>query len=212
MSATGTTVAGPATFFGDAREIIFPLPFYASLVSHAARKLAGHYLEDEAPERKAFGLLAGCWAGEALVVRAVIPLLANLRHDPRHRAAMDETVGRLAIPSETPNDQRGWIADVREVMGAERLCDEHGWMMFGNYHTHRVAWPCDPLRDTCTELDRALAAGTGLWMLIVSVVDLDRPVVRAYFEGDNGAEAAIRVVSLWDALRTHPPISTGRGI
>ncbi len=184
---------GPASGLGDVREIEFPTPLYSCVISHACRKLAGHYLDNETPERKAFGLLAGRQAGSLIEVRSVIPLITNLRHDPIRQAEMDEAVDQHAIPSETPNEQRGWIADAKEILAAERLCDEQGWVLFGNYHTHRVAWPDDPHRDSCTALDRALAVGTGSWTFIVSVVDLDRPLVRAYFEGDNKAEAALRL-------------------
>lgn len=177
------------------REILFPRPLYASMISHAARKIEGHYLEDETPERKAFGLLAGRRRGDTWEVRGVIPLMANLRHDPLRKSDMDEIVDRHAIPSETPNENRGWIAAGREILAAEAFCDDEGWILFGHYHTHRVRWPDDPARDSCTVLDRVLAEGTGTWMFIVSVVDLNRPRVRAFYEGDNEKEAMIRAVT-----------------
>ena len=117
-----------------------------------------------------------------------------MRFDERHREDFDEIVDAHAVPSQTPAGQRGWVADPREVMAAERCCDDVNWMLFGNYHTHRVAWPDDPHRDSCTRLDRELAAGTGLWTFILSAVDLNRPILRAYFEGSNDREAAIRVL------------------
>jgi hypothetical protein len=43
-------------------------------------------------------------------------------------------------------------------------------------------------------LDRELSAGTGLWTFILSAVDLNRPILRAYFEGSNDREATIRVL------------------
>ncbi|MFD9337747.1 hypothetical protein ACFWBF_25615 [Streptomyces sp. NPDC060028] len=178
----------------EAAEIVFMRPLYASLVAHAVRKLTGHYLEGETEERKAFGMIAGRPTETGIEVGAVFPLISNLRHDQRHRGGMDDVVDAFAIPSETPNEQRGWVADPRELMEIERACDASGWVLFGNYHTHRVPWPDDPLRDSCTELDRMLAGGSGQWTLILSVVDLHRPTLRAYFEGDNGRRAPIRVV------------------
>lgn len=167
---------------------------YSNVVSHAVRKLTGgHYLEDETPERKAFGMLTGRRTGGEIVVTGVFPLIVNMRHDAGHRTAMDEVVGEYAIPSETPMEQRGWIANPRELLTVERICDDTDWLVFGNYHTHRVAWPHDPLRDTCTELDRMLAAGSGQWTLILSVVELARPRLRAFFEGDNAHEIPILI-------------------
>jgi hypothetical protein len=166
---------------------------YANVVSHAVRKLSGHYLDGETAERKAFGMLTGRHIGSDITVTGVFPLVTNMRHDARHQTTMDEVVGEYAIPSETPLEQRGWIANPRELLDIERVCDGTDWLVFGNYHTHRVAWPHDPHRDTCTELDRMLAAGSGQWTLILSVVDITRPRLRAFFEGDNAREAPIRI-------------------
>lgn len=52
-----------------------------------------------------------------------------------------------------------------------------------------------PLRDTCTAIDTALARGRGLWVVILSLVDPQRPIVRAFFEGDNDREARVAVGS-----------------
>ena len=190
------TAPDPATLPPIARvaEIVFPLPLYSSVISHACRKLEGHYLDGETRERKAFGLLAGRLRQDRIEVTAVIPLIVNMRHDSDLTRDMDEVVNAHAIPSETPNAQRGWVANPAEILAAERLCDsEDGWLLFGNYHTHRVAWPEDPVRDSCTQLDRVLAAESGQWTFILSAVDLDRPVLRAYFEGRNEIEAPIRL-------------------
>jgi hypothetical protein len=184
----------PPAVLEEVTEIRLPRPHFASVVSHACRKLTGHYLAGEQAERKAFGLLAGRQRGTVIEVTAVFPLIVNLRHDSGHRSAMDEIVGAHAIPSETPLEQRGWLANPDEVIAAERACDEYEWVMFGNYHTHRVAWPHDAMRDSCTALDRILATDTCQWTFILSVVDLDRPVLRAYYEGRNDNEAPVRVL------------------
>jgi hypothetical protein len=183
-------------------EILMPRPLYASIVGHVVRKLTGHYLPGETPERKAFGMIAGRRRGAALEVTAVYPLLVNLRHEARHAADMDEIVDAHAIPSATPNEQRGWIADGGELLAVHRACDEHDWQMFGNYHTHRVPWPHDPDRDTCTRLDRVLATGTGQWVFVVSAVDLHKPSLRAFHEADNQHEATIRLLP--EPRRTTP--------
>lgn len=173
--------------------IVVPRPHYASVVSHVVRKLSGYYIDGETPEPKAFGMLAGSCDSDRIEVTAVFPLLRNMRRDDRYRDDMDEMVGEHAIPSETPDSQRGWIADPVELMAIDDACDAHGWLLFGNYHTHRVAWEHDPRRDTCTHLDRTLASGSGQWVFIVSAVDLRQPTLRAFYEGDNAHEATIRL-------------------
>lgn len=171
--------------------IVLPAPHYCSVASHVVRKLTGHYIEGETPERKAFGILAGTLRPGGFTVTAVIPLLVNMRQDDRYREPMDEVVMEHAIPSQTPNQQRGWIANPAELRAIEDLCDAHGWIPFGNYHTHRVPWPHDPRRDSCTQLDRWLSAGSGQWTFIVSAVDLHRLSIRAFYEADNNREATV---------------------
>ncbi|MFL6163364.1 MAG: hypothetical protein ACJ74U_14175 [Jatrophihabitantaceae bacterium] len=182
--------------------ILLPMPHFASVVGHVVRKLTGFYLEGETPERKAFGMLAGVCGPNGYAVTAVFPLLINLRADEQYRQDMDDLVDGYAIPSETPNAQRGWIASPAELMAIEEICDAHGWLAFGNYHTHRVPWDHDPVRDTCTRLDRTLAADSGQWTFIVSAVDLHRPSIRAFYEGDNNREATIRFAP--EFASTHP--------
>jgi hypothetical protein len=123
----------------------------------------------------------------------VFCLARNARYEPEYRPEMDELMASLAVPSETPLERRGWLTDPVELLAAERECEAAGAVIFASYHMHRVAWPDDPLRDTCTAIDTALARGRGLWVLILSLVDPARPILRAYFEGDNAREA--RVVS-----------------
>jgi len=184
---------GPAVALADLVEIVLPRPQYASIVGHVVRKLTEHYLDGETPETKAFGMVVGRQHGQVIEVTGVVPLLVNLRRDARHVTAMDELVGQHAIPSQTPNERRGWIAHPAELLAIEQLCDDNGWVVFGNYHTHRVPWPHDPRRDSCTELDRHLADGSGQWTFIVSAVDLHAPSLRAFYEGRNDREARVRL-------------------
>lgn len=179
---------------GRVTEILFPRPLYLNVFGHVVRKLTGHYVPGETAEPKAFGVLGGRGNGAAIEVTAVYPLQVNARHDARRAGVMNTLVEAHAIPSETPNTRRGWVADPGELLTIDRLCDRHDWMMFGNYHTHRVPWPDDPLRDHCTGLDRVLADGSGQWVFIVSAVDLRQLSVRAFYEGDNDREAVIRLI------------------
>jgi hypothetical protein len=180
---------------GALPEIRLPRPHYATIIGHGWRKVDGHYLEGETAEPMAFGLLAGTVDTDAIHVHCVFPLIVNRRQLGLEREFMDAIVDEYATPSVTPNGRRGWLADPREVLAVERMCDRHGWVTFGSYHTHRVAWPHDPLRDTCTGLDRTLAQDTGQWMFILSVVDMERPIFRAFYEGRNEAEATIHIVA-----------------
>lgn len=175
-------------------EILFPRSLYVNVLGHVVRKLTGHYLPEETAEPKAFGMLAGRVRGQTVEITAVYPLLVNVRHAADRAVDMDEIVDAHAIPSETPNARRGWVADPRELLAIDRMCDEHDWSMFGNYHAHRVPWPEDPLRDSCTSLDRVLADGSSQWVFIVSAVDLHRLSVRAFYEGDNDREAVVRLI------------------
>lgn len=173
------------------REIHVGSGQYAALLAHARRKLLGDYRPGETAERKAFGLLAGRIDGERAETTDVVPLARNLRHEALHREQMDSFAHALAVPSETPLERRGWLADPKELLAAQRACDLAGTEIFGSYHMHRVGWPEDPRRETCTALDEALARESGLWVLVLSMVDPDRPVLRAFFEGDNGREARV---------------------
>ncbi|MWA08913.1 hypothetical protein [Streptomyces sp. BA2] len=182
-------------------EIHITEEHHAAIVGHARRKLLGHYEPSETPERKAFGLLGGRSDGHRFRVTALFPLRVNLRGSGHYQDVMDEAVAHYAIPSETPAEQRGWVADPAELLEAENTFDALESVMFGSYHTHRVPWPDDPLRDTCTELDTRLAENSGMWSFIVSMVDPEQPRLRAFYEGRNDREATIRISP---ALSPHP--------
>lgn len=173
------------------REIHLSREQHAALVGHARRKLRGDHLPGETTERKAFGLLVGQVDGERATTTAVVPLQRNLRHEQPYKQQIDALVQALAVPSQTPLERRGWLADPMELIAAQEACDAAGTIIFGSYHMHRVGWAADPRRETCTALDEALARDRGLWMLVLSMVDPARPVLRAFFEGDNGREAQI---------------------
>lgn len=180
---------------GSVHTITFAPGEYGELLEHARRKLSGRYLPGEEAERKAYGLLGGRQRGDVLDgldVTHVFPLRGNLRSEPQFRPTVDRLMAEVAVPSETPMERRGWVAHPDEIRSAEQTCDSTGSMIFGSYHMHRVPWSHDPARDTCTELDTRLADGSGLWMLILSMVDPQRPVLRAFFEGRNEHEATVR--------------------
>lgn len=163
-----------------------------TIVEHARRKLARRYDVDETPEREAFGLLGGRLPEAAtIVVTEVFPLRRNLRGDPVRGAEIDAVVRDLARASTTPLDRRGWLAEPREVIAAQERCDAGGAVLFASYHMHKTPWEDDPVRDTPTALDAALGEGQGLWMLVLSMVKPDRPILRAFWEGRREREARI---------------------
>lgn len=175
-------------------EVVLPEHLYGDLVGHARRKLAGAYLPEEEPAPKAYGLVGGRVVDGHGEVTHVVPLLRNHRDQPHLKPVVDHVMEELAVRSETPLERRGWVSDPREVLTAEELFDRSGATLLGGYHMHRVPWDHDPTRDRCTEVDAELASGWGLWVFILSMVDRDRPILRAYFEGDNAREAPIRLV------------------
>lgn len=172
-------------------EIHFPKHLFWQVVGHARRKLEGCHEPGEEQERKAYGLLGGRLYGSCAEVSVVHPLRRNLRHRSHLAGHLDRLMDEVAVPSETPLDRRGWVADPCEVMSAEREFERCASVLFGGYHMHRVAWEHDPLRDSCTELDTQLTEGSGLWAFILSMVDPYNPRMRAFFEGDNQREAPI---------------------
>jgi|HubBroStandDraft_6_1064221.scaffolds.fasta_scaffold669077_2 hypothetical protein len=166
---------------------------YGQMLTHAQRKLRGDFQPPETPERKAFGLLGGHVEEDRVNVVDLVALLRNRRTDEAYRPTLDPLIDQLAVPSETPADRRGWVADATELLTAQRRWERMGVGLIGSYHTHRVPWNTDPSRDTCTELDRALSKHTGLWVFIVSMVNPARPIIRAFFEADNEHEAEVVV-------------------
>lgn len=161
------------------------------LVDHCQRKLAEKFLAQEAAEQKAYGLVAGrCVDGEVIVVRCV-PLLKNARANDRFKPLMDQAMYEFAVPSVTPMDRRGWVADPDELLTKVKEFNHEGLRLIGTYHMHRVAWKHDPIRDTPTKLDTILGAKSRLLMFIISMVDPARPIIRAFYEGHPEAEVAI---------------------
>ena len=179
----------------EVEEVHLGVTHYRSLIGHGLRKLNGEYRPDETHERKAYGLLGGRPREARIDVTHVFCLAKNARFEPAYRREMDELMTSLAVPSETPLERRGWLTDPDELLDAERRCEAANAVIFASYHMHRVSWPHDPLRDTCTAIDTALAEGRGLWVMILSLVDPQRPTLRAFFEGDNDREARVVVGS-----------------
>ncbi len=188
-TASEVAAAAPAAV----TDIVLPAALYVAVVEHGRRKLDGRWLPDEEQAPKAYGLIGARIEGTRATVTHVVPLRNNLRGRAHVKAEVDRLMDELAVPSETPFEGRGWVADPRELLAGERRFEEAGSVLLGSYHMHRVAWRDDPRRDTCTAIDTALARGSGLWAFILSMVDPGRPVLRAFFEGDNAREGQIHI-------------------
>ena len=172
--------------------IILPEDCRAAMIEHCRRKLALELRGDEEPERKAYGLIAGAVEGDTIRAAHIEPLRKNVRGQGHFKRLMDAAMAAHAVESETPLERRGWVADPRELFDALRAFQARGWRLVGTYHMHRVGWEHDPLRDTPTRLDHHLAAGSGLVVCIVSMVEPDRPRLRAFYEADPERELLLR--------------------
>lgn len=174
-------------------RMVIPRGQYDALIGHCLRKLNADYLEDEAPERKAYGLLGGQLEDGTLRLGAIAPLKKNVRAQEPYKRHMDEVLGRFAIPSETPMDKRAWVADPAESRRILMEFARKGMELVGTYHMHRVGWESDPLRDTPTKLDTVLAEDSEVFLVIVSTVNPERPIVRAFYDGVPDQEVPITI-------------------
>ncbi len=177
----------------DAGRIDLPAPLWQEILAHCRRKLAGDFLPGETPVRRAYGILAGSLAGDVMTVQRVLPVKKNARGVEPFRSYMDAVMAEHAVHSTTPMEQRGWITDPEELMECFRRCDDEGLLVFGTYHMHIVAWQGDPKRDTPTRLDTVLASGSNLVSFIISMVEPERPSMRAFFEGRPDREIPINI-------------------
>ena len=174
-----------------ATKIIFPSEWEKTLLDHCIRKYREEYNPEETHERKAYGLIGGSQEGTVIRVGGVFPLRKNRRFDEDYIKYMTEMMSEYAVKSKTPFEKRGWVATPEEVMKIYQEFDSMKIHQFGTYHMHLVPWEHDPIRDTCTEIDTALAEDSNSVMFIISLVDLKRPIIRAFYEGVNDIEIPI---------------------
>jgi hypothetical protein len=172
-------------------RIIFPAEQLRLVYEHCRRKLAGDYHDQESREPKAFGLVAGRQNSKGFTVSRCFPLIKNARQVEPYKRFMDNVMAQHAIPSETPFSKRGWVADPEELLGRAKECQRENLLLLGAYHMHRVAWQDDPLRDMPTTLDTILAADSGMLIFIISMIAVDQPIIRAFYEGKPDKEIPI---------------------
>ena len=171
------------SLFDGIDQIILPQSKWEEIIAHCKRKLAGEFLPGESKVKRAYGILAGTQDGRELHVQLVLPVKKNARNQEPLKTYMDTVMAEHAVASTTPLSQRGWITDPEELMECFNQCDEHNLQIFGTYHMHIVPWKGDPVRDTPTVLDTVLAKDSNLFQFIISMVDIEAPSMKAFFEG-----------------------------
>ncbi len=178
-----------------AEQILLPESRWKDLLDHCQRKLAKDYLPGETEYPRAYGLIAGRQSGTVLTVEKIFPVKRNVRRDEPFKSYMDKILTEHAVPSTTPLSERAWMTDPNELKECYDFCDQEGLILLGTYHSHIVSWDHDPHRDTPTKLDTLLARHSNFFQFIISLVDLDKPVIRAFYEGFEEKEITVTIQS-----------------
>jgi len=171
------------SWYDEIDQIVLPQEYWHEIITHCKRKLAGDFLPGESKVKRAYGILAGVQQGRELHVELVLPVKKNARNQEPLKTYMDTVMAEHAVPSTTPLSQRGWITDPEELMACFNQCDQKNLQIFGTYHMHIVPWQGDPVRDSPTVLDTVLAKESNLFSFIISMVDIEKPSMKAFFEG-----------------------------
>jgi hypothetical protein len=178
----------------DIDRILLPQKVWEDIFAHCRRKVAGDFLPDESKVNRAFGILAGVQTGRELHVRMVNPVKKNARNQEPLKSFMDKMMEEHAVPSTTPLDKRGWITDPEEFRGCLERCNKKGFSIFGAYHIHLVPWDGDPLRESPTRVDTLLVKDSKMFSFLISMVDIEKPSIRAFYEGRVDQETPIIIV------------------
>jgi len=176
-------------------RIVLPGVRWQEIIEHCTRKLERRYLAGETIEPKAYGLLAGTQRGDTLFVEQVLQARSNLRNEEPYKAHVDMMIEKHPEPSTIPMSRRGWVIDPTEFLEMSERCERDGILVAGTYHMHRTPWG-DDRRDTPTPLDAALAASSGMISFIVSMVDPENPLIRAFYEGIVESEIPVRIFTV----------------
>lgn len=179
--------------FEQVRQIILPYPKWQEILEHCKRKFGGNFLRGESRIRRGYGLIAGIQDEYTLKVERILPFKKNVKDEEPYKTYIDSMIKQYAVPSKTPFSRRGWMTDPKELKELCDRCDREKLIVFGTYHTHLVPWEHDPTRDTPTFLDTILARNSNLFSFIVSMVDIDCPRIRAFYEGSKEKEVSILI-------------------
>ena len=184
------------TSLAQINRIILPDSNWQEIVAHGRRKLAGDYLPGESKGKRAYGIIAGSQKEKQLEVALVLPGKKNVRSEEPYKTYMDRLMTQHAVPSKTPLSKRGWVIDPLEVKECYDICDRENLIVLGTYHMHIVPWEGDPIRDTPTHLDGVLARNSCLFQFIISMVDINNPIIRAFYEGLGEKETPVVIQSV----------------
>ncbi len=176
------------TQLAQAERILLPDTIWQEIIAHCKRKIAGEFLPGETEVNRAYGMLTGSVSDTTVSIERVLTLKKNARNVEPLKTYMDSVMIQHAKPSTTPLGKRGWITDPEELKACYDECERDNLQIFGTYHIHIVPWKGDPLRDTPTYLDTILAKNSNLFTFIVAMVDISRPSIRAFYEGDINKE------------------------
>jgi hypothetical protein len=177
--------------YGPDAHIVFPEESRRIMLEHCHGVL-DDYQKGCAQGCKAFGLVFGDVSGTTITVARCFPLMKNVRSQSPYKEQIDKIMEEHAIPSVTPLEHRGWVADPAELFARIRECRADQHILLGTYHMHRVGWEHDRKRDTPTKLDAVLASESRLLMFIVSMVDPAKPIIRVFYEGIHEQEVPIQ--------------------
>jgi len=168
--------------YSSETKIVFSETNRQIILEHCHRSLEA-FRHGQTEAGKAFGLVFGTVSDKVITVENSFPLHKNVRSQAPYKEYMDRMMTEHAIPSVTPLDRRGWIADPAELFSRIKESRNNHQILIGTYHMHRVGWEHDSMRDTPTKLDAVLAKESGLLMFIISMVDPQRPIIRIFYEG-----------------------------
>ena len=176
--------------YGSEIHIVFPETHRQVILEHCYQALDA-YQNGRTEKGKAFGLVFGTVSDKVITVENCFSLYKNVRSKPPLKEYMDRVMEEHAVVSQTPFDQRGWVADPAELFARIKECRSKNQVLLGTYHMHRVGWKHDTVRDTPTTLDAVLAKDSEMIMFIVSMVDPGQPIIRAFDEGIKEQEIPI---------------------
>ncbi|EAP0946914.1 hypothetical protein B7802_28850 [Salmonella enterica] len=177
--------------------IKIPNDIYVKLIEHCNRKLSGLFLPNETEEKKAYGILGGRNNNNELLITELKPLFKNMRETGEYKLYMDDTMVEYAHPSSvTPLDKRGWITDPTELFFILKEFNKNKIEFMGSYHMHKVQWKNNDMRDTPTRVDEILGKDSRTLMFIISMVVPNKPIIRAFYEGDINKEIEVIIETI----------------
>lgn len=157
---------------------------YDSIIKHCIRKLNKEFLEDETNEEQAFGIIGGIVSEETITITNVSPLKRNYRCNESISNKMTELIKDIAIPGELNIEERGWVTDPIEFKETLDKLESENVDLIGTYHMHHDnSWYGEVPKDITSDLDKALAKDTGIFMFIVYISREGKDSIRAFYEG-----------------------------